>query len=60
MATSRKAGISPADALPALLHHAGGELRVTKAAIEAEKYGKVEVIDQGASYVLRLHRRPAT
>ena len=53
---SKKANISPADALPALLHHAGGSYRVTKQAIEVEQSAKVEVIDEGASVVLRLHR----
>jgi hypothetical protein len=53
---SGKVNISPADALPALLHHAGGSYRVTKQAIEAEQDARVEVIDQGASVVLRLHR----
>jgi hypothetical protein len=53
---SKKATISPADALPALLHHGGGSYRVTKAAIETEQDSKVEVIDEGDALVLRLHR----
>ena len=53
---SKKSNIAPADALPALLHHAGGTFRVTKAAVDAEKDAMIEVVDDGASYLLRLHR----
>ena len=56
MASKNKADISPADALPSLLHHGGGSYRVTKQAIEAEQDSKVEIIDEGASLVLRVHR----
>lgn len=52
----KKANSTAEATLPALLHHVGGELRVTKAAIEAEHESQIEVIDEGASYLLRLHR----